>query len=153
MNVPNLMYIDGEWVAASDGRTLDIVDPATEETVDTIPVATEADVDRALEALDGCQRPRLHTFIATSDLHLSHKLHMSRGQALEAAARAVGKEAPWKFWDARDTRTVYGLAGFDPRSVPKSGVAHHALDDALYQVTCVQRALVRLRSLPQGGKP
>ena len=53
--------------------------------------AVDADVDRALEALDGCARPRLHTFIATSDLHLSHKLHMSRGQALEAAARAVAR--------------------------------------------------------------
>ena len=53
--------------------------------------AVDADVDRALQALDGCARPRLHTFIATSDLHLQHKLHMSRGQALEAAARAVAR--------------------------------------------------------------
>jgi 2-isopropylmalate synthase len=43
--------------------------------------AVDADVDRALEALEGCARPRLHTFIATSDLHL----------ALEAAARAVAR--------------------------------------------------------------
>ena len=53
--------------------------------------AVDADVDRALAALEGCERPRLHTFIATSDLHLQHKLHMSRGQALEAAARAVAR--------------------------------------------------------------
>ena len=53
--------------------------------------AVDADVDRALQALDGSTRPRLHTFIATSDLHLSHKLHMSRGQALEAASRAVAR--------------------------------------------------------------
>ncbi|MGA7992778.1 MAG: 2-isopropylmalate synthase [Thermoanaerobaculia bacterium] len=53
--------------------------------------AVDADVDRALQALDGCARPRLHTFIATSDLHLAHKLHMSRGQALEAAGRAVSR--------------------------------------------------------------
>ncbi len=51
--------------------------------------AVDADVDRALQALDGCSRPRLHTFVATSDLHLTQKLRMSRGQALEAAARAV----------------------------------------------------------------
>ena len=53
--------------------------------------SVDADVDRALQALDGCARPRLHTFIATSDLHLQHKLHMSRGEALEAAARAVAR--------------------------------------------------------------
>jgi len=60
-------------------------------TVAALARAVDADVDRALQALDGCPRPRLHTFIATSDLHLSHKLHMSRGQALEAAARAVAR--------------------------------------------------------------
>ena len=53
--------------------------------------SVDADVDRALAALEGCARPRLHTFIATSDLHLTHKLHMSRGEALEAAARAVAR--------------------------------------------------------------
>ena len=31
MRFPNLMYIDGAWASASDGATLDIIDPATEE--------------------------------------------------------------------------------------------------------------------------
>ena len=53
--------------------------------------AVDADVDRAVAALERSARPRLHTFIATSDLHLEHKLRMSRGQALEAAARAVAR--------------------------------------------------------------
>lgn len=52
MKSPNLMYIDGEWTPASDNATLDIIDPATEEAIDTVPVATEADVDRALAAAD-----------------------------------------------------------------------------------------------------
>jgi acyl-CoA reductase-like NAD-dependent aldehyde dehydrogenase len=45
MRAPNLMYIDGEWVAAGDGKSLAIIDPATEEQVDTIPRATAADLD------------------------------------------------------------------------------------------------------------
>src|ERR1700752_2651230 len=47
------------------------------------------DVERALSALDGAAHPRLHTFIATSDIHLKHKLRMSRAQVLEEVARAV----------------------------------------------------------------
>ncbi len=47
------------------------------------------DVERALQALDGAARPRLHTFIATSDIHLRHKLRMSREQVLAEVERAV----------------------------------------------------------------
>jgi 2-isopropylmalate synthase len=47
------------------------------------------DIERALAALDGAARPRLHTFIATSDIHLKHKLRMSREQVLAEVERAV----------------------------------------------------------------
>lgn len=47
------------------------------------------DVVRAAEALESAARPRIHTFIATSDLHLEAKLGKSRSQVLEAAAAAV----------------------------------------------------------------
>jgi 2-isopropylmalate synthase len=47
------------------------------------------DIDRACAALEGAARPRLHTFIATSDLHLEKKLHMTREEALDAAVAAV----------------------------------------------------------------
>ena len=49
----------------------------------------EADVERAAQALDGARAPRIHTFIATSDIHLEHKLRMSREQVLEEVDRAV----------------------------------------------------------------
>jgi 2-isopropylmalate synthase len=47
------------------------------------------DIDRAGEALKEAARPRIHTFIATSDLHLEHKLKMSRDAVREAAVAAV----------------------------------------------------------------
>jgi 2-isopropylmalate synthase len=47
------------------------------------------DIDRACAALEGAARPRLHTFIATSDLHLEKKLRMTREECLDAAAKAV----------------------------------------------------------------
>ena len=48
-----------------------------------------ADVERAGQALEGAARPRIHTFIATSDIHLAHKLRMSRERVLEEVDRAV----------------------------------------------------------------
>ena len=47
------------------------------------------DIDAALEGLSGAANPRLHTFLATSDLHLHHKLRMTREQALEAISTNV----------------------------------------------------------------
>jgi 2-isopropylmalate synthase len=48
-----------------------------------------ADIERAAMALEPAAKPRIHTFIATSDIHLEHKLRMSREQVLEEVRRAV----------------------------------------------------------------
>jgi 2-isopropylmalate synthase len=58
-------------------------------TVAGLSRAKMEDIDRAWEALKGIERPRIHTFLATSDLHMAHKLKMSREQVVEAAAAAV----------------------------------------------------------------
>ena len=47
------------------------------------------DVDRAAWAIAPARRGRIHTFIATSDLHLARKLKLTRAQVLEAAVSAV----------------------------------------------------------------
>lgn len=47
------------------------------------------DIDRAWEAVRHADQARIHTFIATSDIHMKHKLRMSREQVLEAAVAAV----------------------------------------------------------------
>jgi 2-isopropylmalate synthase len=48
-----------------------------------------SDVERAGEALQDAARPRIHTFIATSELHLTRKLRMTREACLDAAVDAV----------------------------------------------------------------
>jgi 2-isopropylmalate synthase len=50
---------------------------------------TRMDVERAAESLRKARRPRIHTFLATSDIHLKHKLKMSRQQVLDNAVAAV----------------------------------------------------------------
>jgi len=48
-----------------------------------------ADIDRCWEAVRYARRPRIHTFVATSDLHLKYKLRKSRAEVLTAAVQAV----------------------------------------------------------------
>jgi 2-isopropylmalate synthase len=47
------------------------------------------DIDRCWEAVKHARRPRIHTFVATSDIHLKYKLRKSRAEVLKAAVEAV----------------------------------------------------------------
>ncbi|MDH4228617.1 MAG: 2-isopropylmalate synthase [Nitrospirota bacterium] len=51
--------------------------------------AIPTDIDRAAEAIAPAERGRIHTFIATSPIHMQHKLRMTPEQVLEAAVAAV----------------------------------------------------------------
>ena len=51
--------------------------------------ACAGDVDRAWQALQGAARPRIHVFLATSDIHLKYKLRITRERCLEQARDAV----------------------------------------------------------------
>jgi 2-isopropylmalate synthase len=58
-------------------------------TVAALARACALDVDRAASALDRARRPRIHTFIATSEIHLKYKFKKSQEQVLEEAVAAV----------------------------------------------------------------
>jgi 2-isopropylmalate synthase len=58
-------------------------------SVASLARTSQADVEKAARALERARRPRIHTFIATSDIHLQHKLKMGREQVLEEVDRAV----------------------------------------------------------------
>ncbi|MBK4734100.1 2-isopropylmalate synthase [Noviherbaspirillum pedocola] len=60
-----------------------------DSTVCSLSRANDRDISRAAEALAGAQRKRIHTFIATSALHMEKKLRMSPEQVLEQAKLAV----------------------------------------------------------------
>ena len=51
--------------------------------------SNKLDVERAAQSLKHAKRPRIHTFIATSDIHLKYKLKKSRQQVLDEAVAAV----------------------------------------------------------------
>ena len=58
-------------------------------TICSLARAVEADIRTAWDALKEAENPRIHTFIATSDIHLKYKLKMTREEALRRAVEAV----------------------------------------------------------------
>ncbi|USE35152.1 2-isopropylmalate synthase [Endozoicomonas sp. SCSIO W0465] len=61
----------------------------TESTVCSLSRALEKDIDRAAEALKPARRGRIHTFIATSPIHMQHKLRMNPDDVVKQAVFAV----------------------------------------------------------------
>lgn len=51
--------------------------------------AQEGDIKKALKAVESAKNPGIHIFIATSDIHMKHKLRMSRNEVVDAAVWAV----------------------------------------------------------------
>jgi 2-isopropylmalate synthase len=51
--------------------------------------ACRPDIERAWQALEGAAQPRIHVFLATSDIHLQYKLRMTRDECLAQARDAV----------------------------------------------------------------
>ncbi len=85
--------IEAGFPAASPGD-FEAVRRIAQETKGGIAVAAlarcrDGDPQRAVEAISVAERPHLHVFIATSDIHLVHKLRMSRDEALAEAVRWV----------------------------------------------------------------
>ena len=58
-------------------------------TIAGLARAVPADIDRCWQALEGAARPRIHTFLATSDIHLKYKFNKTRGEALDISVKAV----------------------------------------------------------------
>lgn len=58
-------------------------------TIAALARCCREDIERAWQAVQIAAHPRIHTFLATSDIHLQHKLKISRQQCLEQARDAV----------------------------------------------------------------
>ena len=84
--------IEAGFAAASPGdfeAISSIAEIIKEPTVCSLARANEKDVRRAGEAIKAARRGRVHTFIATSKIHMEHKLRMTEDQVVEAAVKAV----------------------------------------------------------------
>jgi 2-isopropylmalate synthase len=110
----------------------------------------DGDPQRAIEAIKAAERPHLHVFIATSDIHLTHKLRLSREQALADAVKWVrhgrqelGRDAEIEFSaeDASRTDPEYLLQMYE--AVVEAGASTVNIPDTVgYAIPAEFGALV-----------
>ncbi|MGA0050956.1 MAG: 2-isopropylmalate synthase, partial [Burkholderiaceae bacterium] len=84
--------IEAGFAASSNGdfeAVRAIADAVKESTVCSLARANDRDISRAVEALKGAASARVHTFIATSALHMEKKLRMTPDEVYEQARRSV----------------------------------------------------------------
>jgi 2-isopropylmalate synthase len=84
--------IEAGFAASSNGdfeAVQAIAKSIRESTICSLSRANDRDISRAAEALKDAQRARIHTFIATSPLHMEKKLRMTPEQVLEQAKQSV----------------------------------------------------------------
>ncbi|MBI1340252.1 2-isopropylmalate synthase [bacterium] len=106
--------IEAGFPAASDGDfecVRAIAAQSRDVTICGLARAGLADIDRCGEAVRAARRPRIHTFISTSPVHMKHKLRMGENAVLEAIgasvahARNLVDDVEWSPEDA--TRTEF----------------------------------------------
>ena len=85
--------LEAGFPVASQGdydAVLAIAEEIRRPTIAALARANEFDIDRAWAALKGAAKPRIHTFLATSDIHLKYKLRKTREEVLKMISWAVG---------------------------------------------------------------
>ena len=84
--------IEAGFAASSEGdfqAVKAIANAITDSTVCSLSRANDRDISRAAEALKGARSARIHTFIATSALHMEKKLRMTSDEVFEQAKQSV----------------------------------------------------------------
>jgi succinate-semialdehyde dehydrogenase/glutarate-semialdehyde dehydrogenase len=120
---PNvLLHIDGKWRGSASGKTIPVLDPATEETIGTVAHADITDLDEALAAADrGFKQWR--AIAAIDRAKIMHKaaalmreradmiavlMVLEQGKTLSEAKREVFSSAEVIEWFAEEGRRAYG---------------------------------------------
>ena len=84
--------LEAGFPIASDGdfeATVAVARACRQVRVAALARAMDVDIQRAAKALEPARRPRMHVFLATSDIHLEHKLHKTRAQVVDIVSRMV----------------------------------------------------------------
>jgi len=140
MNYPNVqLYIDGKWRPAASGRTIPVLNPATEENVGTVAHADRSDLDEALAAADkGFKTWRMVSPLERSKVMrkaaelireraemIATLMTMEQGKILAEAKIETMSAADTIEWFAEEGRRTYGR--MIPARVP--GVHQMAFKD------------------------
>jgi succinate-semialdehyde dehydrogenase/glutarate-semialdehyde dehydrogenase len=119
---PYGLYIDREWVPAKSGAVRDVLDPATEEVIGTIPAAQAEDLDRALasaaqgfkhwRAVSPWERSaalrRAADLIRTRLDDIARVMSKETGKPLAESKGETAASADQFEWYAEETKRIYG---------------------------------------------
>ncbi|PWJ76965.1 succinate semialdehyde dehydrogenase [Pseudaminobacter salicylatoxidans] len=114
--------INGEWVQADSGKTIDVINPATGLKIGTVPYAGAAETRRAIEAANEAFKTfrktsalerskllrKLHDAIMDNQDALAELLTMEQGKSLAEAKGEIGSSAAYVLWFAEEARRAYG---------------------------------------------
>ena len=114
--------INGEWVQADSGATIDVTNPATGLKIGTVPKSGKAETRRAIEAAEEAFKTfrktsalerskllrKLHDAIMDNQDALAELLTMEQGKSLAEAKGEVGASAAYVLWFAEEARRTYG---------------------------------------------
>ncbi len=114
--------IDGAWVPADGGATIDVTNPATGAVIGTVPKAGAGETRRAIEAADrafaGWRKTsalerhkllrKLHDAIMENQDALAELLTTEQGKSLAEAKGEIGISAAYVLWFAEEARRTYG---------------------------------------------
>ncbi|MBN9249261.1 MAG: NAD-dependent succinate-semialdehyde dehydrogenase, partial [Mesorhizobium sp.] len=114
--------INGEWVQADSGQTIDVINPATGLKIGTVPKAGGAETRRAIEAAEEAFKSfrktsalerskllrKLHDAIMDNQDVLAELLTLEQGKSLTESRGEVGSSAAYVLWFAEEARRTYG---------------------------------------------
>ncbi|MCM3112659.1 aldehyde dehydrogenase family protein [Lederbergia lenta] len=115
-------YIDGGWIAPKDVRYVDVVNPATGESVAEVPMSTKVEVDAAVESAKQAQRGwaivpapqraevlyRVGSLMKERKENLSQLLTTENGKVIEEARGEVQEGIDMAFYMAGEGRRLFG---------------------------------------------
>ncbi|WP_163273016.1 NAD-dependent succinate-semialdehyde dehydrogenase [Chelativorans alearense] len=115
-------FIGGSWVGADSGAMIDVVNPATRQTIGTVPKCGRTETRRAIEAAEEAFHSwkktsandrakllrKLHDAIMDNQEALAELLVMEQGKPLAEARGEVGMSAAYVLWYAEEGRRTYG---------------------------------------------
>jgi len=144
--------IEGGFPIASNGdfeAVREIARVVKSSAVCGLARAARADIDRAWEALQHAKRPRIHTFLSTSPLHMKYKLQMAPEQVHQAVIDSVSHArnlCPDVEWSAEDgSRTEHDFLCRVVESAIKAGARTINIPDTVgYAVPDEFGALIRM---------
>ena len=158
----NVDVIEAGFAASSEGdfeSVRRVAELVSRPIVLSLARTKEDDIRKAIRAVEKAKHPGVHIFIATSDIHLKHKLMMSRQEALDAAVWAVGyakKHLDYVEFSAEDaSRTdLQYLAQIFGEAIKAGAVTINVPDTVGYAIPHQYGALFKFlrENVPGGNK-